>query len=97
VNGGTTSEARQVGGIRIEPCVPLEWPIHDSNPQDISANQAEPTTMPEDEEPRKPYEYNFRTRAEDQSGQGTVTGTTYETLISMRDSLLLMTGGCDVV
>ena len=53
--------------------------------------------MPEDEEPRKPYEYNFRTRAEDQSGQGTVTGTTYETLISIKDSLLLMTGGCDVV
>ena len=53
--------------------------------------------MSEGENPRKPYEYNFRKRGEDQSDQGTATGTSYETLISIRDSLLLMTGCCVVI
>lgn len=53
--------------------------------------------MSEGEEPRKPYEYNFRKRGEDQGDQGTAPETSYETLISIRDSLLLMTSGCDLI
>ena len=50
--------------------------------------------MSEAEEPRKPFTYNFRTRATEGTA---MDGVNPETLLSIRDTILLLTEDCEVV
>jgi hypothetical protein len=46
------------------------------------------------QEPRKRYSYTFRSQPKDAAG---MEGTDPQTLFSIRDTILLLTGDCDVV
>jgi hypothetical protein len=55
--------------------------------------------MSEGQEPRKPYVYTFRTsgRERDRDDSEATDRATYESLLSIKQSLLLLTGGCEIV
>jgi len=50
--------------------------------------------MSGDQEPRKRYSYTYRSQSRDGAG---MEGTDPQTLFSIRDTILLLTGDCDVV
>ncbi len=52
--------------------------------------------MSEEKEQRKPFTYNFRAPAKREDELGGPRGG-YDTLVSIEQSLLLMTEGCDIV
>jgi len=49
-----------------------------------------------EDEPRKPFSYSFRT-SEQKDDERKTAGPNPETLFSIRDTLLLLTGDCDIV
>jgi hypothetical protein len=52
--------------------------------------------MPEGQERKKPYVFTFRTVGRERDDSEAADGATYQSLLSIKQSLLLLTGGCEI-
>jgi hypothetical protein len=52
--------------------------------------------MPEKKDSKKPYVCTFKTTPRERNDSKAADGATYESLLSMKQSLLLLTGGCEI-
>jgi hypothetical protein len=52
--------------------------------------------MPEGQEHKKRYVHTFRTTGRKQNNREAIDKASYESLLSMKQSLLLLTGGCEI-
>jgi hypothetical protein len=52
--------------------------------------------MSEGQEPKKPYAFNFRTVGRERGDSEATDRATYQSLLSIKQSLLLLTGGCEI-